>query len=475
MTSLNQGYVRFYNLQETIDPRLSLDNLGGGTITNDLLVFSGNTTNKSLLFFDSEDPNYLLTDSGTTFNFLENLSVYGNGDPIKIKTFIRISNATYNNGDDSLTVTFNKDHGVPRSAFNDGVTITLQDTFFFDPITQTNSITIALNGKTFTASYVSTNSVKLLNLGYSEQSGIGIFDPTNRDPYATSTSFALPGSTPQITYDTLYYVSFSDASNSFKISQNYSKTDKINVITFDTPFDKNIIIERNNTCTKQNIENLSRPTFRDFSFTLGNDVLLRSYNDNFDLLENRLDSANFIRFKKYTKLGSEVFNTENVQFEGTLSTTDLDNYNDNSLTVYDPALRTKSPGIYILDPTSNEENIIALRAYSDNTQPWKLLDNPDPTSDVLEYQVLRDNPADPLGQNSAPRNPTLQEMQCGNLTLSSFDVSNSSSQIRLEINPSNIVSVTPQNLSSNIFSHKLPMIINGEEYSVAVWNGVGTF
>lgn len=475
MTSLNQGYVRFYNLEETIDARLSIDNLGGGTISNDLLVFSGNTRNKSSLFFDIEDPNYFLTEAGTTFNFFGALSVYGNGDPVRIKSFIRISNATYNNGDDSLTVSFNKDHGIPRNDFTEGVSITLEDTFFFDPINQTNSITLALNGNSYNAEYVSVNSVKLLNLGYSEQAGIGTFDPTNRDPYATSVSFALPTSNPQITYDTLYYIAFSNATDSFKIAQNYSKTDKINLITFDLPFTQNIIFERSNTCTRENIENLSVPIFRDLSFNLGNDVLGRSYNENFDLLENRLDSANFIRFKKYTKEGNVIFDTSTVQFEGTLSTVDVDNYNTNALTVYDPALRTKSPGVYILDPTSTAENIIALRAYSDNTQPWKLLDNPEPTSDVLEYQVLRANPADPLGQNSAPRNPALQEMQCGNLVLSSADLTNSNSQIQLEINPSNITSVTPQNLSSAIFSHKLPMLINGEEYSVAVWNGVGVF
>lgn len=478
MVLLNQGYVRFFNLEETIDARLSLDNLGGGTISNDLVIFSGNNNNKSSIFFDSEDTaNYELTDLGKTFKFQDFLSVYGNGDPVLVKTYIKIQNATYNNSDDSLTVTFNKPHEISQSTFTAGVLFTIEDTFFEDLASPEFSITIALNGKTYAAAFVNTTTVKLLNIGYPEQPSIGSFNPTNRNPYVTSKSLQLPTSIPQIVYDQIYYIAFSNAQDEFRLATNYSRTDKINEITFNTPFNKNIIFERRNTCTKENLKNLARPASRDQDFTYTSGSLDRTFNENFQLLEERLDSANAIRFKKYTQEGNAIFNTDTVQFEGTLITSDLDDYNSTSLTVYDPALRQKSPGVYILDPSSTEENIIALRAYSDNTQPWKLLDNPDPTRDVLEYQVLRADPADPAGQNSAPRNSALQEMQCGNLTLSSSDLNNSNAQIELEIDPTDILPTgsTTLTLSSDIFSHKLPMLINGEEYSVAVWNGSGTF
>ena len=48
----NQGFVQALNLSEVEDGSLILDNLAGGTVSNDLKIFQGVSTKKSLLFFN---------------------------------------------------------------------------------------------------------------------------------------------------------------------------------------------------------------------------------------------------------------------------------------------------------------------------------------------------------------------------------------------------------------------------------------
>jgi len=476
MTLLNQGFVRTFNLQESIDAIKTLNNLAGGTITDDLIVFAGNTTNKTTLLFDISDIKNTLIEGGLAFKQSGKDSTLGNGDPITIKTYIKIQAANYNGNDDSLTVTFTEPHGITDEQFNAGVMFELIGTNFLDPISTNFSATILLNKIPYVAQKVSQNQVKLLNLGYIEETGIGNLTTTGiyNNPYALSNSLPLPVSQPQITYDTLYYVAFSNAVDTFRVATNYTKIDKINQIQFQ-PLTKSILFERLNKTTQENVKNLSLPIFKDGTFTFTSGSTNRDFNSNFSVLEQYLDSANFFRFKKYTSIGNETFDANELSFEGNLFTSDPDGFNNTSLKVYDPAQRVTSPGIYILDPSSTTENLVALRAYSDNTQPWKLLDNPDPTNDVLEYQVLRSNPASTLGPNSAPRTIANQQMQIGNLILKSSNPADSTKTIQLELNPSNVVSITNVNIidtAKTTFSHKLPVVINGEEYSVCVDSNV---
>jgi hypothetical protein len=473
MTLLNQGYVRFFNLQETIDATKAINNIGGGTISQDLVVFAGNTTNKTTLKFDKSDPNNTIIQEGFALKQNGKISTFGNGDSVQVKCYLKIQNATFNNFDDSLSVTFTEPHGISDATFDGGVLFKIEDTFFLDPVVGNFSATTSLNGNTFTAVKVSTNAIKLLNIGFPEEVGIGNLVTNGYEPYATSTSLTLPITDPQISYDGTYYICFSNAIDEFRISTNYSKVEKLNQINFETPLAKNLIFERLNECTKENLNNLSLPNFQDFDFSYDNFVTDRTFNENFSLLETYLDAANFFRFKKFTSEGNEVFETIAVEFEGNLFTSDVDSYNSIPLTVYDPALRTKSPGIYILDPSSTKTNLIALRAYSDNTQPWKLLDNPDPTNDVLEYQVLRSDPASPSGPNGDPRTIANQALQCGNLIFQSADKTDPTKLITLEVESSSITSITAVDISDTIkttFTHKLPILINGEEYSLCLDN-----
>jgi len=51
MALLNQGFVRSLNLDDIEDAILSINNLAGGTITEDLVVFANNDKNSTRLLF----------------------------------------------------------------------------------------------------------------------------------------------------------------------------------------------------------------------------------------------------------------------------------------------------------------------------------------------------------------------------------------------------------------------------------------
>jgi len=55
--SINQGYVRSFNLSETIDEVKAINNLAGGSISEDISVFAGNTKNTSKVVYKPGLPN----------------------------------------------------------------------------------------------------------------------------------------------------------------------------------------------------------------------------------------------------------------------------------------------------------------------------------------------------------------------------------------------------------------------------------
>ena len=63
MTSANQGYVTAFNLSETLDEVLTINNLGGGSISEDLAVFAGNTTAISRIVYKPGEPGFSTEDS----------------------------------------------------------------------------------------------------------------------------------------------------------------------------------------------------------------------------------------------------------------------------------------------------------------------------------------------------------------------------------------------------------------------------
>lgn len=130
---------------------------------------------------------------------------------------------------------------------------------------------------------------------------------------------------------------------------------------------------------------------------------------------------------------------------GNIRTIDLDGFNSSTEKLFDE----HSPGVFIIDPSSDPDDIIRLRAFSDNTQPWEL----DQASGTLEYAVI------------AGRSATNQEMSIGNMVLKGNPIAMDGVQ---NIIVESVNGLTPPQK----FTHKLPVIVNGEEYNFLLASSV---
>lgn len=432
--SINQGYVRSFNLSETIDEIKSINNLAGGSISDDISIFAGNTKNTSKVVYKPGLPdNEIINNKIFRFDLL---ACYGNGDPIKVKAGRSISNLVYNTVNDTLTVTFNEPHGLTTGDIATKVTLRLRDTFFDGPGT------IRFNEKDYTIGGIAgTNTLTLVNIEYNGEDP-GVFTKTGRYPYAVCTLFPLPN---PLSYTQDYFVVLSNAIDRFQIATSYVRGQLINPISITETVTYPLIFERLNEVTKEALINLSRPEFQDDEFDYNNNVLRRSFGENFDYLESILDAADYFRLKKYTRSEDNVFNENPIKIGGNVRTIDPDGFNSTTEKLFN----TKSPGIFIIDPSSNPDNIIRLRAFSDNTQPWEL----DQASGTLEYAVI------------PGRSAANQEMSIGNMVLKGNPISMDGVQ---NIIIESVSGLTPPQK----FTHKLPVIINGEEYNFLLADSV---
>lgn len=495
MALLNQGFVRSLNLDDVIDPFLALNNLGGGSITDDMAVFADNKNNATKLVVRCPSKSGNVTDQtytqistpvgadGTVFKLPNIIGVFGNGDIVRIKTIVKINNAIRIGVSDQLFLQL--DEPVPSGFFQPGqeTLVTLNDTRF-------TIITTSLNGKTFVATPgAGSNEIFLEDLGYPEKldnqgndlNNIGTWDPDGPNnnlvtyPYITSPSLPLPSvvSGAAITYDRTYFIAFSNAINEFRLARDYSKIDLIDQIDFgfafagSAPPAKSIVIERINECTQDNLKNLARPIFEDDEFTYDTGVLNNGLNANFSLLETALDSANFFRFKKYLGNENNIYQEPTLDFGGNLTTSDPDGFNSSPASL-NPSTNPKTPGVFILDKdNSTLSSIIRTRAYSDNTQPWEL----NATTSTLEYQTLRN-----FSGAYSSTNATNQDMQIGNMILADTSTNNA-----LELGDATALfqgveilttaeanAIGPISYQGPRFTHKLPVLIEGEFYSICM-------
>ena len=211
MALLNQGFVRSLNLDDIEDAILSINNLAGGTITEDLVVFANNDKNSTRLLFKRpiiDSNNSVVTDGdGSVFTQADKIGTFGNGDRVYVRSLINITNIERDGqpwaSNDQIRVTLEKP--LPANFFdplNGQVLVTLQETRF-------ELITDQLNNKQFVATGVFDGNPQIqffLNgVGYPEsldtegvdQNAIGNFDPdgpnNNLDNYPYITSPQLPG------------------------------------------------------------------------------------------------------------------------------------------------------------------------------------------------------------------------------------------------------------------------------------------
>lgn len=435
MTSINQGYVRSFNLEENLNGEEAINNLGGGTIASDLAIFAGNTKNSSKLIYKPGETNYSITDN-KIFSF-DTLACYGNGDPLKMRMGRTISAMSYNIVQDTLTISFDQPHGITQNDIATIQTLRVYDTYFIDS-------TIIFNDKDFIITSITSSTTLVVQTGLKLQTDPGLYDPTadlitQRYPYAICNLFNLPS---PLQYDKTYYVVLSNSIDTFQIAEQYVRGQLIVPITLSASVTSPLIFERPNEVTQEALLNLAIPVFQDENFNYNNDVLFRSFNQNFDLLESKLDATNYFKSKKYKQNVDNFFDENPLKIEGNVRSFDPDGFNNTTAKLYEP----KSPGVYIVDPNASlsNPNVTSTRAFSDNSQPWEL----NQTTSTLEYEVLPGKAA------------STQEMSIGNLILKGNPIS--IQNVQGVIADSTNTSPT----ASTAFTHKLPVTINGEEYNL---------
>jgi hypothetical protein len=461
--SVNQGYVRRFNLSETIDGVKSINNLAGGSISTDLSIFSGNTKNTSSIIYKVNEPGFSITNENTfTFDLI---SCYGNGDKVRVKAARKITDLQYNVSTDVLTLQFDIGHGITSSQIAITQTLRIEDSFFGGGVAE------FFNGKDFRIlSVPTTTSLNVTSTGYSdvfkENSPLGSFDPTDRYPYCLCELFTLPS---PLAYSQDYFIAFSNNINEFKLTSFYERTKLVFPISISTTptIDYPIVFVRDNSVTQDNILNLVKPRFEDTDGgtgpVYGFGILDSTFNENFDRLESILDSGNFFKSKKYVRSLSNTFNENPIKLEGALRTIDPDNFISGTEELFFDA----SPGVFIIDPSSSLDNVTKLRSFSDNSSPWEL------NGGVLEYSA------------ATISDPTQQEASIGNLILGDasatgcITIEEIQDLYRSGSIPENATDFDPENPSLPVgryilfpagiaakFTHKLPVIINGEEYNI---------
>jgi len=157
-----------------------------------------------------------------------------------------------------------------------------------------------------------------------------------------------------------------------------------------------------------------------FSYDVGSD-----FNEAFDTIENNVDSSNFKRREKYSTNAS-VTSSRRIEVKGTIQITDpASQLQDSNALDEDTA-----PGIFITDPFSPLQDITRTRAFSSDSNPW-----------VVSGTELQTDSS---------------QINIGDLNFASeFDVDGLT-----------IDSESGSPAVTDDFSHKLPLVIDGVEYSV---------
>lgn len=453
MALFNQGFVRAFNLEELENEALAINNLAGGSISNDLEIFAGNTINKSKLVYKFNEPGYVV-EGNDRFRF--NLfSLYGNGDKVLIKGARSIDGddpnaVSYDDVSNTLTISTEQPHGFTQNDIDSKVEVELREVYFSIATTQ-------FNRKYRLIQINSPNTFKLgpildpLDIDtFILAGGTGDFEGYESNgvlyyPYIVSEAFQLPD---PLVRNVEYFVVSSNAVDNFQLAVDFQKGFNPTPVTLNELPTSPLVFERGEVLTKDSLFNLIQPRIveRNGQNNVGGDpiynngVLVNNLDENFTILEQRIDSANFFRLKKYVTTLDNNFTTDPIKLEGNLRSIDPDSFNQTTDNLFD----SQTPGVFILDPGSDIDNPIRLRAFSDNTQPWELRSD----NTTLEYAVLN-NAAD-------------QKISIGNLALKG---TTSKPTIALN-NIQGVTAATGAPSTANKFTHKLPVLIDGFEYNI---------
>ena len=264
---------------------------------------------------------------------------------------------------------------------------------------------------------ISTAGFSTLTDGFFDFGTTSNFVFTNDDPIKFDTSVSF-GATTFNTTDT-FFICNSNGENKFKLSTTSSTSDTgINTISITGTASTNIFnFTRSDVVTKENILNLIDPrSLQDNNFGTIRDNL--SIISAFDTVQENVENSKFFISRKY-KGNADTTADRDIKVEGVIKVNDPVNFNDSVADLGD----AKSPGVFINN----------TRAFSSDNNPWEELGSDDGT---------------------------------GTLSTDSLEVSVA------EISLVNSISIggtsTNSETSSNVtsFTHKLPVVINGETYSL---------
>ena len=264
---------------------------------------------------------------------------------------------------------------------------------------------------------ISTAGFSTLTDGFFDFGTTSNFVFTNDDPIKFDTSVSF-GATTFNTTDT-FFICNSNGENKFKLSTTSSTSDTgINTISITGTASTNIFnFTRSDVVTKDNILNLIDPrSLQDQDFrTISNGL---SIINAFDTVQENVENSKFFISRKY-KGNADTTADRDIKVEGVIKVNDPVNFNDSVADLGD----AKSPGVFINN----------TRAFSSDNNPWEELGSADGT---------------------------------GTLSTDSLEVSVAELSLvnSISIGGTSTNSETSSNVTS--FTHKLPVVINGETYSL---------
>ncbi len=264
---------------------------------------------------------------------------------------------------------------------------------------------------------ISTAGFSTLTDGFFDFGTTSNFVFTNDDPIKFDTSVSF-GATTFNTTDT-FFVCNSNGENKFKLSTTSSTSDTgINTISITGTASTNIFnFIRSDVVTKDNILNLIDPrSLQDDTFSTIRDGL--SIIGAFNTVQENVENSKFFISRKY-KGNADTTADRDIKVEGVVKVNDPVRFNDSVADLGD----AKSPGVFINN----------TRAFSSDNNPWEELGSADGT---------------------------------GTLSTDSLEVSVAELSLvnSISIGGTSTNSETSSNVTS--FTHKLPVVINGETYSL---------
>lgn len=229
---------------------------------------------------------------------------------------------------------------------------------------------------------------------------------TDDDIVGVGTNITIGATT--LTLNTEYFICNSNGETQFKLSET-SSTVGINTIIISDVTGIAVTFIRKDPVTQDNIVNFIQPEIQDtenFSYLGGGSI-----NDTFRSVSSQNETARFFITQKY-RADEDRTTSRDLNYEGTISISDPVNLNVDSAGLSN----AKSPGIYIGD----------TRAFSSDNNPW--------TEDTSA--LLTDSTEVSIGELNFANNITIEGISATSAT----------------------------SVLATTFTHKLPVIINGETF-----------